>query len=197
MGQDKLIKEIDGKTCVSTAFLAYAFDVSAQAIAGWEKRGCPKVQRGFWYLPEVIKWRDDSKKDECEAEEEMSPAAKKLYWEAEHKKSLTEAQRLKNQVALKEYLPQKEVTEKLASFFITLKQSLLGVPRTVRILTTPYVSEEIGKKIEAEARLSIEHALNQWSEGDFGTGLDQGSLEGTEAAGEFNSEPVGRQVQDP
>ena len=58
MAKEVGVKIIEGKTCLSTSFLADAFGVTKKTVNQWEKKGCPKISHGYWYLPDVLKWRD-------------------------------------------------------------------------------------------------------------------------------------------
>ena len=79
-------RTINGKTCVSTAFLAEIFGVTNKTLSEWEKKGCPKIQRGYWCPADVLKWRDSTAHETKENPDTLPPAQRKLYWDADCKK---------------------------------------------------------------------------------------------------------------
>ena len=83
MGNNIKTKIIDGKTCVPTSFLTEIFGVTPKTLASWAKDGCPKSDRGWWPIREVIAWRMDGS-GTGEDLEKMSLKDRKLYWEALH-----------------------------------------------------------------------------------------------------------------
>ena len=97
-------RTINGKTCVSTAFLAEIFGVTNKTLSEWEKKGCPKIQRGYWCPADVLKWRDSTAHETKEDPDTLPPAQRKLHWDAECKKAQTEAQQFKNAVLRGDYL---------------------------------------------------------------------------------------------
>ena len=95
MGNNIKTKIIDGKTCVPTSFLTEIFGVTPKTLASWAKDGCPKADRGWWPIREVIAWRMDGS-GTGEDLEKMSLKDRKLYWEALLKKAQTENRELEN-----------------------------------------------------------------------------------------------------
>ena len=85
MGNNFRVKKINGKTCIQTALLAELFGVTQKTLASWAKDGCPKADRGWWALQDVIAWRIDGTGADADLEN-MSLKDQKTYWESQLKK---------------------------------------------------------------------------------------------------------------
>ena len=94
MGNNFRIKKIDGKTCIQTALLAELFGVTQKTLASWAKDGCPKADRGWWALQDVIAWRLNGTEAD-EDLENMSLKDQKTYWE-----SKTESWKMESNAAI-------------------------------------------------------------------------------------------------
>ena len=57
MAEKKDTKVIAGKICVTTSALYEIFDVNESTLVRWAEKGCPKVQRGWWAIKDVLEWR--------------------------------------------------------------------------------------------------------------------------------------------
>lgn len=188
MGNIVKTKVIDGKTCVPTAFLAEIFGVTTKTLASWAKDGCPKADRGWWPIKEVIAWRCDGASPGKDQDlSHLSLREQKIYWETALKKEQTHAKAFRNGVEQKEYLEVQEVSQLLTAFFAAFKQAALGLPRKIGILAAQYTERDEAKAIEREAMEVIRDALHEWSAGRL-AGLAPGSDEDLEAAGSHDGE---------
>lgn len=190
MGNNIKTKMIDGKTCVPTSFLAEIFGVSTKTLAAWAKDGCPKAERGWWPVKEVIAWRIQGSRESADLEK-MSLKERKLYWEGNLKKAQTENREFENGVKRGDYIEKQAVADELAAFFVAFKQAVLLLPRKIGILASASVEMDVAKEIEHEVSEVIYDALAEWSQGKL-SGLDAGEFENAEAAGKDDGEPMGR-----
>lgn len=181
------VKVIDGKICVSTAFLAEIYGVSKQTIATWGRKGCPRIQVGYWCLSDVIRWKEDNTTTRDTSEENLSLEKQKIYWEKEIRKWRAHTTQLQYQVKKSEYVKTEEVTAQLTSFFAVFKQAVLGIPRKLAILSEKHIGKEEATKLEQEAAEVIDDVLRQWSGGKI-SGMDTGCTESAETAGENDSQ---------
>ena len=180
MGNNIRTKTIDGKTCVPTSFLTEIFGVSSKTLASWAKDGCPKADRGWWPIREVIAWRMDGS-GTGEDLEKMSLKDRKLYWEALLKKAQTENRELENGIKRGDYIEKQVVADELTAFFVALKQALLLLPRKIGILASKSVELDVAKEMEHEVSEVVQDVLAEWSQGKLSE-LDSGQYENTEAA---------------
>ena len=180
MGNNIRTKTIDGKTCVPTSFLTEIFGVSSKTLASWAKDGCPKADRGWWPIREVIAWRIDGSGNK-EDLDNMSLKDRKLYWEALLKKAQTENRELENGIKRGDYIEKQVVADELTAFFVALKQALLLLPRKIGILASKSVELDVAKEMEHEVSEVIHDVLAEWSQGKLSE-LDSGQYENTEAA---------------
>ena len=185
MGNNFRVKKINGKTCIQTALLAELFGVTQKTLASWAKDGCPKADRGWWALQDVITWRLDGTGAD-ENLENMSLRDQKTYWESKLKKAQTENRELENGIKRGDYIEKKVVAEELTAFFVALKQAMMLLPRKIGILASVSVDIDTAKNIEHEVREVVHDALAEWSQGKLST-MDAGESENTEAAGKADS----------
>lgn len=188
MGNIVKTKVIDGKTCVPTAFLAEIFGVTTKTLASWAKDGCPKADRGWWPIKEVIAWRCDGTSPGKDQDlSHLSLREQKIYWETALKKEQTESRELENGIKRGDYIEKQVVADELAAFFTAFKQAALGLPRKIGILAVQYTKRDEAKAIEREAMEVIRDALYEWSAGRL-AGLAPGSDEDPETAGSHDGE---------
>lgn len=160
-------KKILDKTCISTSFLCEAFGVTRQAVNEWEKKGCPKVARGWWCLTDVLAWRDQQAKETDQKLEDMPLTMQKTYWETRCKEEQAEKEKFKNAVLRGDYLEKAAVESDLATFFVIFKQAVMSMPRKLAIVAAQYVGNEKARLMERDAMEVINDALEQWSAGSF------------------------------
>lgn len=198
MAVKAVTKEVDGKTCVSTSFLAETFGVSSKTISSWEKKGCPKAAYGYWDLSQVIAWRDDQNKDEYDGKDvtELPLTLQKTYWETRCREEQAENHKFKNAVIRGDYLEKAKVEKELAGFFIILKQSILSIPRKAAIHSAQYIGNERARKLENELTEVMTDVLSQWSHDDFKSGLDTKRPANPASPRTNNRKPVGGRKPD-
>ena len=189
MGNNIRTKQIDGKMCVPTSFLAEILGVTTKTLAAWAKDGCPKAERGWWPVKEVIAWRMQGNRP-GEDLEKMSLKDRKLYWEGNLKKAQTENREFENGVKRRDYIEKQVVADELTTFFVAFKQAVLLLPRKIGILASESVEMELAKEIEHEVSEVIYDALAEWSQGKL-SGLDAGEYENTQTAGKDDGKPMG------
>lgn len=185
MGNNFRVKKINGKTCIQTALLAELFGVTQKTLASWAKDGCPKADRGWWALQDVIAWRIDGTGADADLEN-MSLKDQKTYWESQLKKAQTENRELENGIKRGDYIEKKVVADELTAFFVTLKQAMLLLPRKIGILASASVDIDTAKSIEHEVREVVHDALAEWSQGKLSE-MDVGEYDDAETAGEVDS----------
>lgn len=185
MGNNIRTKTIDGKTCVPTSFLTEVFGVTPKTLASWAKDGCPKADRGWWALQDVIAWRIDGTGVDADLEN-MSLKDQKTYWESQLKKAQTENRELENGIKRGDYIEKKVVAEELTAFFVALKQAMMLLPRKIGILASASVDMDTAKSIEHEVSEVVYDALAEWSQGKLSE-MDAGEYDDAEAAGETDS----------
>ncbi len=86
---------------VSTAQVAYFFDVSDRTVRYWHANGCPQVRHGVWNLKVVFDWWwDNIGADRAAAAcgDESTNESKRLYWFERAKGEALKNQRLKGEV---------------------------------------------------------------------------------------------------
>lgn len=163
---DKQIKMIDEKICFSTAALSQLFNLDPRTIQAWGTKGCPKADRGWWALRDVMEWKgyigangahDPKKVDEMKLYEQ------KLHFDTQLKKAQMEALQLKNDINLGVYLLRSEAAEDVSRFLGVLKRSLTGLSRKISIEIGNYVDPLTARKVEHLLGEEITNALEQMS----------------------------------
>lgn len=189
-------KKILDKTCISTTFLCEAFGVTRQAILKWEKKGCPKVARGWWCLADVLAWRDQQfSESEGKKVDDLPLTQQKTYWETRCKEEQAENQKFKNAILRGDYLQKSDIERDISTFLVVLKQAATGLSRRMAIVAGRYIGNEKARKMEIEAQEVIADALRQWSSGCFveSCGVDSAAPKNTKATGKNDRKRVGRQ----
>ena len=116
MAKEKDVKIIASKVCVSTSALLEILEVNESTLVRWAEKGCPKVQRGWWSIKDVLDWRNASFKAMTENDiDKMSIAEKKTYYDGKVKEAQLEALNLKNKIAQGDYIAKDEIVEELLS----------------------------------------------------------------------------------
>lgn len=166
MAKEVGIKVIEGKTCLSTGIIADAFGVTKKTLNQWEKKGCPKISHGYWYLPDVLKWRDEANRQMPEDVdiETMPITYQKVFYETQLKKAQTENADLKNAIARGDYLLKSDAIAELERYFIIFKRSALGLVSKIGVDIAPYVDEVEARRVENKIRETINDALEQFAE---------------------------------
>lgn len=124
-----LMKETeDGQLIVSSEVLKRIFGVTQRLISDWAMQGCPKYDRGWWNLKDVIEWRGLGR----QKGEKKSDEAKKLEADADLKYAKARQEELKLAEMMGELIPKELVEATLASTFSSIRQRLLALPNDIR-----------------------------------------------------------------
>lgn len=124
-----LMKETENHELIVTSeVLTRIFDVTPKAISTWSQQGCPKYNRGWWNLKDVIEWRGLGKAKG----EKKSDEAKKLQADAELKTAKARQEELKLAEMMGELIPVELVEAQLSQTFSTIRQRLLALPNEIR-----------------------------------------------------------------
>lgn len=164
MAKEKDVKIIAGKVCVTTSALYEILDVNESTLVRWFERGCPKVQRGWWSIKDVLDWRNASFKAMTENDiDKMSLSEKKTYYDAKVKEAQSEALLLKNKIAQGEYIAKDEIVEELQRFLIVLKRSLTSFSRKIATDLSHIVDSTEARRIGKLVSDATNSALEQLS----------------------------------
>ena len=163
---DKIKAADDGDIMVNTETIAAFFNVSRRTLANWNKEGCPKQDRGWWSLRDVIRWRESVGRS-ADLSEEGELKKKKLQVEIELKEVQRDFTQLKKRITDGEYLEREEVISELKRFMVTFKRTALSIPRQI--------SAQIGMMVEPETVRRLENQLNK----TIGEILEEMSVDGT------------------
>lgn len=164
MAKQKDVKVIAGKVCVTTSALYEILEVNESTLVRWAEKGCPKVQRGWWSIKDVLDWRNASYKAITENDiDKMSSAEKKLYYEAKVKEAQSQALILKNELAQGDYILKADVVEELQRFFVILKRSMTGFSRKIAAELSHVVDANEARRIGKLVSDTTTNALEQLS----------------------------------
>jgi len=145
-------KTTDGKILLSTAAIAQAFNVAIELVSrSWGQQGCPKAERGWWDIAEVIKWRGLSRTEGGE----VSAEAKKLKADADTKYARARQEELKLQEMLGSLIPVEMVKGELNYCFTDIKQRLSRLPNDIRVeiyTMYPEHTNEVTEIVERKVR---------------------------------------------
>lgn len=162
MATNKDIKIIAEKICVSTQALYNILDCDESTLVRWAAKGCPKVQRGWWSIKDVLDWRNANfTKDKTV--DEMNFSEQKVYYEGLLKKAQLEAVDLKNKVASGEYLSKDEIVEELTRFLTILKRSMKSFSKKIATELAHLVSETEARRMEKIVSEVTTNVLEQLS----------------------------------
>lgn len=166
---EKDYKFIDDKLCITTNEICNRLDISRKTLAEWSDKGCPKSARGWWPVWEVLAWRGILTTEETMSESKMkgtdeySLNLKKLKYETEYKKQKAEEASFENAIARGEYINKHEIIMELKRFLTVLKRSMLGYSRKVANEVSPYVENDVSRRIEKMITELSMDALEQLS----------------------------------
>lgn len=103
-----------------TAETADFFNVTAQTLSDWEKRGAPKEGYGSWDIKKLIEWKHGGKT-------EQSAEARKLKADADYREAKAEQEKIKLAIEQGRYISADKVTADLKRLFTVIKRSLLAI----------------------------------------------------------------------
>lgn len=167
MGKDGIYKIEDDKLLLSTTAMQKAFNVTRQALTSWGQNGCPKTDRGWWSISEVIAWRIEREVGAIRKEADMTDKERKMLYEADLKKAQAEAAEFKNAILRGDYLEKSHVIQDLSRFFNVFKQAAIGIPRKVATEISPFVEAEQSRAVESMLSDIIRETLDAFSGGNF------------------------------
>jgi len=147
MAKEKDIKIIAEKVCVSTQALYDILGVNESTLVRWAEKGCPKVQRGWWAIKDVLDWRNASFTKEKNVDE-MNFSEQKVYYEGLLKKAQLEAVDLKNRVASGEYIAKDEIVAELTRFLGVLKRSMNSFSKKISTELSHLVDDNEARRME-------------------------------------------------
>lgn len=162
MAKDKDIKIIAEKICVSTSALYDIFGVDESTIVRWAAKGCPKVQRGWWSVKDVLDWRN-ANFDKDKDIEEMNFTEKKVYYEGKLKQAQLETVELKNKIAKGEFIEKEEIVDELKRFLTILKRSMTGYSKKIATELSHLIDSTEARRMENLIKETTESVLAQLS----------------------------------
>lgn len=96
------------------------FEVSAETLSNWEKRGAPKEGYGKWNIKGLVDWKYGGAGDK-------SPEARRLEADAKYREVKVAQEAMKLAVSEGKYIPAKQVTDDLKRLFTVLKRSSMAI----------------------------------------------------------------------
>lgn len=147
-------KMIDGKLCLTTAKTAEWLGVTRQAVEYWVNQGCPKIERGYYYLPDVLKWRG-------EGGDEDNIKTQKLIAEKDYRRAKATQEEIRLRELEGQYIHVDTAIADLQKALVALKKDLLRIPRAINIRITTAINPDAGIEAEAEADEVVRDALKQ------------------------------------
>lgn len=99
------------------------FNVSAQTLSNWVKKGCPQERYGRYDLQKIIAWKY--------ADAETSDEGRKLRAEADWKEAKAGQEAIKLAVAEGKYVATEDVTRDLRRLFTVLRKNILSIGHNV------------------------------------------------------------------
>ena len=162
MAKNKDIKIIAEKVCVTTSALYEILDVNESTLVRWADKGCPKVQRGWWSIKDVLDWRNTTFAKDKELEE-MNFSEKKVYYEGQLKKAQLETLDLKNQIAKGEFISKSEIVTELDRFLTVLKKTMTSYAKTIAAELSNLVDVTEARRMERLIQETTRNVLEQMS----------------------------------
>lgn len=160
----KIMLTEEGDIQVNTETLAAFFGVSRRTLTNWTKDGCPKLDRGWWSLRDVMTWRESQGKGADQLDEEGDLKKRKLKAEIGLKEAQRDYADLKKQIINGDYLERAEVVTELKRFMVTFKRAAMGIPRVVSAQIGLSVEPETVRRIESQLSKTINDILREMSE---------------------------------
>lgn len=129
MADERIKFDENGDLLISSREILRVFSISNATRDLWAKQGCPKVERGWWKLSDVIRWRGIGNRLD---RDEESDEAKKLRADAEYKDMKAKQEAVKLQEMLGNLVPIDMIQEEWAMTFTEIRQQLLKLPNDIR-----------------------------------------------------------------
>ena len=162
-GENVVAKISGGRIIVSSAWLCQNLPTTRKTLTTWAKSGMPKHAHGWWDLVDVLAWRGLIETNGTANKDSTALQQQKLALEIDLKGQQAELARFKNELNAKRYLPRAEVENTLTQFFVTLKKSVLMIPRRVAGEISQYTGKTEAKEIESRLIDLVSDALSQIS----------------------------------
>lgn len=157
----KIKLDEENNLLVSTEMICKLFDVSRAALKKWRDGGCPQIQRGWFDLREVLKWKGENSSGKID--KNTSSREKKLYYEAKYKEEQVRRIELKNAIAEGAYLSREEAESELKRLLVVLKTSLVGLGNAISTEVSLHVDSETARLLDKNIQDTIYDALEQMS----------------------------------
>jgi len=162
MAQNKDVKIIAEKICVSTSGLCEILNADKSTLSRWEEKGCSKVQRGWWSVKDVLDWRNASF-DKDKDPDEMSFVEKKIYYEGKLKEAQLETVELKNKISKGEYIAKDDIVKEISRFLTILKRSMAGYSKKIAAELAHFVDNQEARRMEKLIQDVTTNVLEQLS----------------------------------
>lgn len=130
--KDKKTAKTDETWVYSTAEICDFFEISAETLNNWYKKGAPKKGYGKWNLKELIKWKYT---------QTDSPETRKIKAEADLKEAKAEQELIKLEKERGKYIPVSQVKEDLIQLFGYLKKEITSLGHEVATEINSYDAE--------------------------------------------------------
>lgn len=169
MAQDKDIKIVDEKICITSSALYKLLEINESTLVDWGQKGCPKVARGWWAISEVLRWRGligtgGIKTSENLEDENLQEL--KLKAEIKYKESQIVINDFKNAISQGEYHKATDCNADMNYQFAVLKRLLLGLSRTIATDLSGFVEQTHCRRMENMVNERIKDWLRQVSKGN-------------------------------
>lgn len=145
------------KWIVTTSDLSIIFGISDRAIRKWPEAGCPKLERGKWYLPDVISWKSGSFVEGEDLDKEKL-RERKLVADTNYREERAAKERLTREALEGKYMPREEVENEWASRIVELKAGLLNWRKAL----PPQLAEQDEATIEERLDIEVRDLLEQY-----------------------------------
>lgn len=145
----------DEKFYLNSEMTARFFGVTPRTLLDWEKKGCPKVERGWWEPAEILKWLGQGGNVGAD-----TLAVRKLKADTEYREAKAEREKMIKDTLAGKYIPKDKIEEEFTQRVVELKASLLNLPR---VIAAEFPDEDIRRSIEKIGNDVVYDALEQYS----------------------------------
>lgn len=122
---------MDERWLISTGELTELFGVSRQALTNWGRAGCPKYDRGKWYLPDVLQWFRGNRDSPVASGEKESMRDRKLRADTEYREERARRERVLREALEGLYFLKTEVEKAWAARALEAKAGFLLLEKTL------------------------------------------------------------------
>ena len=149
---------MNAKWIVTTSDLSVIFGVSDRAIRKWPEAGCPKMERGKWYLPDVISWKSGSFVEGEDLDKEKL-RERKLVADTNYREERAAKERLTREALEGKYMPREEVVREWVSRITELKAGLMNWIKSL----PPQLAQQEEHTIEERLDVEVRDLLEQYA----------------------------------